>query len=310
MAIHRYLRKLMNGAADGGDVKLRVMHEGGGAEGRELYTPEEVRRAAAEYGEGQLGGAGRAYVDTVREAMQWADGGEEYVGKYHGEGLVQAVDRYVTWEAFEAAVKSVEARKAVGEDGFSVYALSKAPWEVRRACWDALRGVVLSKDVPGDWRKWVAMLAMKPGEAPEDLSRRRDLWVVAGMQKVLMRCLKREYDRAGDERVPGSAAGFTAGRNAPEQTVVARLAREHAMQTGGAVCTAWVDYQGFFMSVVKSCQKETERYCGVHPGVTEIVEMLHEEVTGRYETAHGLSPGFGVRKKNKSPRCKVTDYQP
>ena len=119
MAIHRYLRKLMNGAADGGDVKLRVMHEGGGAEGRELYTPEEVRRAAAEYGEGQLGGAGRAYVDTVREAMKWADGGEEYVGKYHGEGLVQAVDRYVTWEAFEAAVKSVEARKAVGEDGFS-----------------------------------------------------------------------------------------------------------------------------------------------------------------------------------------------
>ena len=67
------------------------------------------------------------------------------------------------------------------------------------------------------------------------------------------------------------------------------------MLTGGSVCTAWVDYQGFFMSVVRSCQRETERYCGVHPGVTEIVEMLHEEVTGRYETAHGLSPGFGQR---------------
>ena len=204
------------------------------------------------------------------------------------------MERYVTWEAFEAAVGSAEAGKAVGEDGFSVYALKQAPWAVRRACWGALRETVLEKEMPAAWRQWVAMLAMKPGEAPEDLGRRRDLWVVAGMQKVLMRCLKREYDRAGDERVPGSAAGFTAGRNAPEQTMVARLAREHAMQMNGTICTAWVDYSGFFMSVVRTCQKETERYCGVHPGVTEIVELMHEEVMGRYETAHGLSPGFGV----------------
>ena len=44
------------------------------------------------------------------------------------------------------------------------------------------------------------MLAMKSGEEADDLSRRRDLWVVAGMQKVVQTCIKEEYERAGDER--------------------------------------------------------------------------------------------------------------
>ena len=55
---------------------------GGGAEGREPFTPDEVRQEAAAYGEKQLGGAGTAHVGAVRAAMRWTDGeGEEYKGK-------------------------------------------------------------------------------------------------------------------------------------------------------------------------------------------------------------------------------------
>ena len=111
--------------------------------------------------------------------------------------------------------------------------------------------------VPQAWKEWVAMLHMKPGEEADNLSRRRDIWIVANMQKVVQTCLKIEYERAGDATVPGSASGFTALRNAPEQTVVARLAREHAANTRGEIYTAWIDYSQFFMSVVRSCQWET-----------------------------------------------------
>jgi len=34
----------------------------------------------------------------------------------------------------------------------------------------------------------------------------------------------------------------------------------------------------------------------VHPGVTEIVELLHADVKGSYETAHGLTDWFGIRR--------------
>ena len=132
------------------------------------------------------------------------------------------MEEYITWENFEKAVGKAVARKAVGADGFSIYALKQAPWRVRRAVWQEVKEVVKSRRVPRAWKDWVAMLAMKPGEEADDLSRRRDLWVVAGMQKVVQTCIKEEYERAGDEMVPGSASGFTRHRNAPEQTVVAK----------------------------------------------------------------------------------------
>ena len=65
--------------------------------------------------------------------------------------------------------------------------------------------------------------------------------------------------------------------------------------TAGTICTAWIDYASFFMSVVKTCQIETERFCGVHPGVTEVVELLHTDVKGCYETAYGLTPWYDIR---------------
>ena len=285
-------------------TKLRAMRVGGGGSGEEITEPERVLEEARRYGEKQLGDPGKAWRGTMREAMRWVGGGahgwEEGGEAMESESrrrehVTDAVERYMTWEKFEKAVSKAVARKA-SADGFSVYVLKQAPWKVRRAFWEETRNVVTTGDIPRAWRDWVAMLAMKPGEEADDLSRRRDLWLVAGMQKIVQICMKEEYERAGDDTVPGSASGFTRMRNGPEQTVVARLTREHAANTRGVVCTAWIDYSQLFMSVVKSCQWETERFCGVHPGVTEIVRLLHEEVTGRYETAYGLTPRYPVRR--------------
>ena len=70
---------------------------------------------------------------------------------------------------------------------------------------------------------------MKPGEDPKELERRRDLWVQPQSLKGLMRMLLPEYDRACARVVPGSQCGFTAGKNAPAQTLTARLHAEECM---------------------------------------------------------------------------------
>ena len=305
VAVHKFLRHHTDRGAGGSDAKLRTMKVGGGGKGEDVVIPEEVREEARKYGEAQLGHPGQAWLGAVRTAMRWAgggqwEGGEDSVHAPSAEEtqnrVREAVGMYLTWEAFEKAVGRAVAGKAVGTDGFSTYALKHAPRSVRVACWEEVREAVEKGEVPRAWKDWVAMLAMKPGEEADDLSRRRDLWVVANMQKVVQTCIKAEYERAGDETVPDSASGFTALRNGPEQTVVARLTREHAANVRGVTCTAWIDYSQLFMSIVKSCQWETERFCGVHPGVTEIVRRLHDEVTGRYETAHGLTERYDVLK--------------
>ena len=307
VAVHKFLRHHTDRGAGGGDAKLRTMRVGGGGSGEEVTEPEKVREEARRYGEQQLGNPGQAWIGAVRAAMKWVGGGNpgweidsgsdgERAAEEKQRAVQDAVEKYLTWEAFDRAVGKAVAKKAVGADGFSTYVLKHAPRRVRMACWEEVREVVRTGEVPRAWKDWVAMLAMKPGEEADDLSRRRDLWVVAGMQKIVQTCIKVEYERAGDEMVPGSASGFTALRNGPEQTVVARLAREHAANTRGTICTGWIDYSQLFMSIVKSCQWETERFCGVHPGVTEIVRMLHSEVTGRYETAHGLTERYNVLK--------------
>ena len=68
--------------------------------------------------------------------------------------------------------------------------------------------------------------AMKPGEDPKELERRRDLWVQPQSLKGLMRMLLPEYDKACARVVPGSQCDFTAEKNAPAQTLTARLHAE------------------------------------------------------------------------------------
>ena len=161
---------------------------------------------------------------------------------------------------------------------------------------------------------------MKPGEDPRDFDRRRDIWLQCHSEKVLMRMLLPEYDRAAAEWVPSSQAGFAAQRNAPEQTLVSRLAGEQAMLERTCLARGYIDYTTMFMSIVNSVQWEVEKWAGVKPEVTAVMHALREGardrglsgLTGRYETAHGLTDpvailkGLGQGCIASPTRCKLT----
>jgi hypothetical protein len=50
--------------------------------------------------------------------------------------------------------------------------------------------VDVAKD-PKEWNEWIAILAMKPGEDPKTLERRRDLWLQCHSMKCVMRMILR-----------------------------------------------------------------------------------------------------------------------
>ena len=68
---------------------------------------------------------------------------------------------------------------------------------MRRAYHGVLLDMVRARRFPEEYKEWVAMLAMRRAdEDPNDISRRRDLWMVCHGQKFIMRMLNAEYANA------------------------------------------------------------------------------------------------------------------
>ena len=56
--------------------------------------------------------------------------------------------------------------------------------------------MVRARAWPPEWKKWMAMLAMKKDEDPaRDLTRRQDLWVTCHGQKIVMRMMNERTKR-------------------------------------------------------------------------------------------------------------------
>ena len=91
--------------------------------------------------------------------------------------------------------------------------------------------------------------------------------------------------------LPDSQAGFRPGRCAPEQSIVITLQREQAIAERRPWYRGYVDFKGFFQSIVRKVQKEVEARCGVEPKVTDAVIALHEALLVSYDTGAGLTPG-------------------
>ena len=143
-----------------------------------------------------------------------------------GGGGLDWVEQVCTWERFKWALRRIKAKTAVGEDGWSAYLLRMAPECVQRAYFEDLKCIIRERAFPAEWLERVAVLAMKAGEHPANLPRRRDLWIEAHGSKLAMLMLGGEYERACKEAVPGSQGGFEKEKAAPGRTLVLRAQKE------------------------------------------------------------------------------------
>ena len=225
-------------------------------------TQDDIIRGAARVrGEAQWYGqqrhrAGQANPTVAKHVMH-----EMWEGLAGACKAGEALERACSWESFEAAVVRCQAEKGVGVDGWNAYLLRKSPVNVRRAYWQCLVEMIKTTTFPPEYKRWVAMLAIKGAdENPRDLTRRRDLWIVCHGQKIIMRMLNPEYERAAEAGVPLSQAGYARGRGTTEQVLVARLAAEQQMREQKMLCIGFMDCGTFFMSCVRTVQRECEAW--------------------------------------------------
>ena len=258
-------------------------------EGKTVRGAAEVRKQAHEYGARQLkkGWANTAVAAEIMKQLWKGKEGERTTG----QGLKEAT----TWTNFKRAMNASSATSGVGADGFNAYTLRHATTAIQEEYWQLLVQMIHTNEYPAEYKRWIAMLAVKSAdEDPKDISRRRDLWVVCHGQKIVMRMLNREYETAARNSVPLSQAGYARDRNAPEQALVMRLAQAQNQIEQGIMCTGMLDLGQFFMSCVRDVQWECERWTGVDPGVTRVVQALHAQVQGQYETQWGLTEPFDI----------------
>ena len=93
-----------------------------------------------------------------------------------------------------------------------------------------------------------------------------------------------EYEDAAGWAIPASQAGSSLDRGCPEQSLVMRCQKEQCAAERTMCCRAYLDMGTFFMSTIKGVQWEVEKWCGVHPGVTEMVKALYKGGKGRQVT--------------------------
>ena len=258
---------------------------------------KEVQKQASE-----INATRETDVRTLRRMLRW-------LRPARHQDTVDVAKELCTWEACDAAIRRGFKRgKGVGIDGFDGYLVRILPEKARRRYWRILKGMVERNTYPQEWNEWIAMLAMKPGEDPTDLGRRRDLWLQCHSMKCLFRMILPAYEEAAETCGGVWQAGWTAGRCAPEQTLVARIVGEQKMRARKMCCRGYCDLGSYFMSVVHAVQWEVEEWSGVPVSVMEVVRVLREGHTeeegenamrglvGRYETAYGLTDPVQILK--------------
>ena len=107
-----------------------------------------------------------------------------------------------------------------------------------------------------------------------------------------MAMLRTEYLRVRDWATPNSQRGFWDWRDAAEATTAAVLQNEMTATLCTATARLMIDFKGFFMGIPRGQLFAMEEMLHVVPGVTAIVRSLHSVLTGRVQTAYGLTDAF------------------
>ena len=151
--------------------------------GHVVDEPEEVKTEKAEAMRKQANERG-GFMRALERVMKTAFGpseAEEWTEEQHREWT----DENITWKDFEEAVAKAKANKGMGVDGFNAYLLNTklCPEGVRRHYCACLHAMIREREFPERFREWRCVLAMKKGEDPRVVHRRRDLWLVPHAQK-------------------------------------------------------------------------------------------------------------------------------
>ena len=218
-----------------------------------------------------------AALDAGRQKFRPVQG----VGKDGNSGYHLRMAGAATWQRYKRAMREMAGELHTASEGLRAA-------ETEGAHRDGLEAV--RRSVPEAWTTWLVILLAKPGKAPDRFSNMRDIYLQPHGLKLFMNGLKPMYDMCAEGVVPLANAGFREDREAPEQTLTMAILQEQAEDEGKPWYRGFIDFAGFFQSVVRRVQEMVEMRAGVAPQVVEVVIALHDSLQVAVDTGERISP--------------------
>jgi len=269
-------------------VKMDAMYPDNDKEEEPIRDAMGVREESAKLG-GKSQQKGVVFLEALERWMQWAKPREPSPDPH------PTYERsMMTFDKFYKVLKGMRGSQGVGTDGFSLSILQQCPVSVIRVWWEAVVEMCFGREdgvveVSAQWKKWVAVLLMKPGEDPMNFGRRRDIWLICHTVHLMDALLAREVLRVTSVMGGVSQAGFTECRGAPEVILCNRLCKEMACRDQIDFYRGYLDFSLFFMSIEHKLIEAIEEFDNMSQMARAVFKELLKDVTGRYDTAHGLS---------------------
>ena len=252
----------------------------------------KVLQAIGELGQVSFQGDGVAPVAFAAWCAQWMQKWDELRTEEDEEWTVE---RVVTFELFQEVLsRMARVRKAAGAGGVRLEALSAAPQWVQRRFWQGMLRCVREGAFPPEWSKVQYVLLVKKHGNQALVRERRDIALMPQDMKLLCACIKATAYARMAGRIDHAQLGFCAGIGTMDAAVLATALFQAARANRGKVYLLYCDIAKFFPAIDRSVLSVAEAWHGLPIEVRKLSAALFGEMSGAFDSAHGLGDEFDI----------------
>ena len=281
--------------ARGASIAMTSLHEGDSLSGRLIRSSDPAHARAA----GAIGALKQEVLlgaGTVPEAFQawcamWMQKWEELRLE---DGEAWTLEGAITFDVFDRTLARITKGKAAGAGGVRLEALARAPLWIRRRFWQGTLACARTGVFPPEWYRVEYVLLEKKYGSQALVGNRREIALMPQDMKLLCACIKvTAYSRMAG-RIDHAQLGFCAGTGAMDGGLLAGLLLQAQRRKRAATYMLYIDISKFFPSIDRTVLTVAQAWHGLPVEVQRITAALMGEMTGAFDSAHGLGDDFDI----------------
>ena len=198
-----------------------------------------------------------------------------------------------SYQEFGKALKAMKAWKAPGPDNIPLELLTHGGLPVKTRLFTLIQRMWETKTVPTDLKDANIVTIFKKGDQ-SICGNYRGIFLLSIAGKVFARILLERLLKVSEEVLPESQCGFRPSRGTTDMIFCARLLQEKSREHRKPLLFVFWDLEKAFDSVPRPAMWATLRRFGCPERFTDLIQALHDGMSGRVIAKNVLSDPFPV----------------
>ena len=192
------------------------------------------------------------------------------------EGYTQENVPTIMGSEVVTAIKRMPNGKAVGKDKITMDILKEAPSYITDTIATHFNNILITKEIPNDWKKSNTTLIYKKGDK-EDIGNYRPICIMSQMSKLFSRVLLNRISKQLDEGNRREQAGFRKGFSTMDHIHVVSQIIEKAKEYQIPLSLLFIDFQKAFDSVETNAVLNALHLQAIPTDYVNIIEQLYQD---------------------------------